>query len=383
MSFYMHVLPPADGHIPETRVQAANVDDGAVFASLLDAVLAENTASTKLAAVSSAPIENSACRKARQEEALYVSAMPALQACLYPVVALAVPENKPEPLEPSCISPQLHPIFVPFTDHMGPTLREIRTRPVAEVASMASGFKAHEVKEGISYVSDGLLRLESPQAAEIPASPERFQSPWQNAFSAQGMKFFSGEAYEAKNPEPVLPKPLSAEDVPKPAAQGWEGSLLHRDFPDRAEPLQRPDEPLGPMQQMIRAEGFGQLNETRTLMIRLKPETLGTVLIKLAARDGRMEARILAANPLARALLMEELPMLEQALREQELNLDSLEVLPFEESPSSFSESGHPDGQPRQPQQGAPAQNQEQEPLPAQTTQKFPIPDRRSIDCSV
>jgi hypothetical protein len=139
----------------------------------------------------------------------------------------------------------------------------------------------------------------------------------------------------------------------------------------------------GPIHQILRPGGFEQLKKTGTLLIQLKPEALGPVLIKLVVRDGRTEVRILTANPLAQALLTEEQPILEQAFRDQKLHLDTLEVLPFDENLSGFSESGHSRDQHQRPRYRHPAQWQDPQSLTVHLAFNAGGTDPSSIDCSV
>ncbi|AJD91001.1 hypothetical protein JMA_16840 [Jeotgalibacillus malaysiensis] len=79
-------------------------------------------------------------------------------------------------------------------------------------------------------------------------------------------------------------------------------------------------------QQVMQKAGFGKVNGTEKLMIRLQPEHLGTLKIELLQKDGMMTARIVASTAVAKEMIDSQLNQLRQSFNTQNLQVDKIEV---------------------------------------------------------
>ena len=371
MSYCMQLLPTANGQITKTCGHTARDDADAAFESLLEAVLTENTALIKPEALQVPLMKVSPQDNAEHEEE---HCWPPIHGAYAELNPMAVSQIQPETGKPLSNSP--------MPTYSGTVFQ---ARPGTE---NGSGYAPREPKlQAVFQASFGAENGSARKDIHKPTPQDRAQVLTERSLTENGSGYAPMEPksrLESVKPQiSVKNQPQVRGSNPNDYDEVWEGGLPRGDLPDHYELPKAQRETLVPVRQILRAEGFGLLKETGTLLIRLKPEALGSVLIKLAVRDGLTEVRILAANPLARAMLIEELPMLEQALRDQKINLNSVEVLPFEDNLSGFSESRHSGDQRQQPRHGFPAQRQEQEALSASPVHRMGVPDRSSIDISV
>ncbi|KMK77220.1 flagellar hook-length control protein FliK [Alkalihalobacillus pseudalcaliphilus] len=92
-----------------------------------------------------------------------------------------------------------------------------------------------------------------------------------------------------------------------------------------------------------------QLTDTQTIQVRLFPEHLGRLDIQLTVQEGQVIAKILTQTAGARELVESQLPQLRQALAQQQLHLDKVEVSEqrekFEGNQQSKQEKEQPQSQ--------------------------------------
>lgn len=77
------------------------------------------------------------------------------------------------------------------------------------------------------------------------------------------------------------------------------------------------------------------------LHLRLEPETLGKVGLRVRMEEGRLQAQIDVSQPAVKAALESHLPQLRQALTSQGINVDRLDVFTRGESFSREAAGGH------------------------------------------
>jgi flagellar hook-length control protein FliK len=101
--------------------------------------------------------------------------------------------------------------------------------------------------------------------------------------------------------------------------------------------------------------------ETRTLVVRLEPESLGELRLDVTSSESALSVRLAAANPMVREALEGQLHVLREALSREGM-------APPKVSVSADVVSGH-----------TPADTQGRQPAPSDTDGNGPVPHRPSL----
>ncbi|WP_404409168.1 flagellar hook-length control protein FliK [Jeotgalibacillus malaysiensis] len=126
-----------------------------------------------------------------------------------------------------------------------------------------------------------------------------------------------------------------------------------------AQPLRQPDtahQLMEQFQQVMQKAGFGKVNGTEKLMIRLQPEHLGTLKIELLQKDGMMTARIIASSAVAKEMIDSQLNQLRQSFAAQNLQVEKIEIAHTETTENKLNKDSD-----NQQHQGQDRQKHEQE----------------------
>lgn len=126
-----------------------------------------------------------------------------------------------------------------------------------------------------------------------------------------------------------------------------------------AQPLRQPDtanQLMEQFKQVMQKAGFGKVNGTEKLMIRLQPEHLGTLKIELLQKDGMMTARIIASSAVAKEMIDSQLNQLRQSFTAQNLQVEKIEIVHSETAENRLNKDSD-----NQQHQGQDRQEHEQE----------------------
>jgi hypothetical protein len=91
------------------------------------------------------------------------------------------------------------------------------------------------------------------------------------------------------------------------------------------------------LQRVIRVSAAAG-NDSQTIRMRLCPPELGPLRLEIGLQDGAMDARLEVETSAARDLLLQNLPVLEERLRRQDIRLDRFEVDLADRSPDGQSD---------------------------------------------
>ncbi|MGD7043685.1 flagellar hook-length control protein FliK [Jeotgalibacillus proteolyticus] len=101
---------------------------------------------------------------------------------------------------------------------------------------------------------------------------------------------------------------------------------------------------------------FGKTNGTEKLLIRLQPEHLGTLKIELIQKSGVLAARVMTSTSLAKDMMDSQIQQLRQALTNQNIQIDKIDVVLTQNDQRADRETGssskHHTGSDRQQQSG-------------------------------
>jgi flagellar hook-length control protein FliK len=280
---------------------SADAENTAITAAVRRTAIAE----MQNAAVNS-KIHNFAAKEATHETTVLISAEQGAEG------KVNIPtEYQPQPVS-ELHSDQMHPSYIQTeleaklkpADLLHKVLPDNQTGQPAFTRSLTEGKSTAKALSGDLLVSAGRPAVRAGQLAkQVGSDTETVKS--------------NKASYEQQPGEPAF------------TLSGMQQAQENEQFHIEAEQMVQKGKSIGHsiIEQMIDKLTLSDKDNKKELTVQLKPDTLGTVIIKLLEDKGITAARIITSNPEARDLINSQIPALKQQLADQGISFQDLDVV--------------------------------------------------------
>jgi len=209
--------------------------------------------------------------------------------------------------------------------------------PVSGADDMSAALQANQdysvslhdnEKEMLNVNDDNFLQTDKEvieDDAKAPALPEKEQEYNFSPAEIPDTVKPASKASDEKEASAIEDK--AADLLITPMLQGQDDTIVNAEFSEDLQGVQNSSEPYPVMEQLIDSLDFTELSGKKELVVRLRPDSLGSVCIQLTEENGATDARIIADLRETSEMIQSQISILKQQFTEQGLTIGRLEVV--------------------------------------------------------